>query len=118
MENDKPSRILVVDDDDETRSLFQNFLEYEGYNVDTCGHPSDIQVPEQYAVIIMDIHFGGPKLDGIDWVQTRRSDGLPVPRIVYATGFNIDRATVQKPDELLLKPIELTALRKILAEGA
>lgn len=73
-------RILVIDDDQALRSLFQEFLEDESYEVDTAidgldaleqlGHPWNV-----YDVILLDLTM--PRLNGLQFLQKVQVQGFP-----------------------------------------
>jgi CheY-like chemotaxis protein len=111
-------RALVVEDDDDSRVLFQNFLEYEGYQVETAKHPDGIDNLSNYALLVMDIHFATSPVDGLEWVNAQRAAGYLTAgtKVVFTTGFEISDLKNVNHDDILPKPIELTALRKLIPE--
>lgn len=110
-------RVLVVENDDDTRNLFANFLEYEGCEVETARHPDQVSNASGFDLILMDVHFAGGDPIGLEWVRARRAQGqLPsTTRVVFATGY--PSTPIETNDPVLFKPIELTAVRKILHAG-
>src|SRR5690242_4130703 len=73
-------RILVVDDDKALRSLIQDLLEDESYEVDTAIDGLDAleQLDHQrngYDVILLDLTM--PRLNGLQFLQKVQSQGFP-----------------------------------------
>jgi DNA-binding response OmpR family regulator len=64
------SRIMIIDDDEDTTNLFNLYLEYNGYNVDAYTNPIDALNnfnQQSHNLIILDIKM--PKMDGITLYQ-------------------------------------------------
>ncbi len=72
------SRVLVVEDDDDTRLLLRTILEEEGYRVQTAADGLQaLQILEEQprpAVLLLDLML--PRMDG--WVLVERIRGSPL----------------------------------------
>lgn len=103
-------RILVVDDDKNTRRLFQAILENEGYEVVTAENGEDAleKMDQQYIdLAILDIMM--PKMDGYEFTKTLRqcNNSLPV-LMVSAKQLPSDKKQgfLVGTDDYMTKPID------------
>lgn len=91
--NEKPARILVVDDDPELRSLLQRFLSEHGYAVRAAegGKAMDTALQREPAdVLVLDLMMPGE--DGLAILRRLRAGGEQVPVIMLtARGDPVDR---------------------------
>ncbi len=79
----EPRRILVADDDPTIRTLLQDFLEGEGYEVSVALDGEQVLSEARDTkpdLILMDVRM--PKLDGIAVLERMKSEGLSSPVIV------------------------------------
>jgi DNA-binding response OmpR family regulator len=111
----KPAYILIVEDDPDTRLLYQVALTFEGYDVASAGDGVEALVlMEQRLPDLVVLDLGLPRLDG--WSVQQEIAASAVMRqipIVIATGLEID------PDALdvacvLRKPITMQKLVDIV----
>jgi two-component system cell cycle response regulator DivK len=112
-----PPIILVVDDYDETRFLYAEYLEFCGFRTITaCNGAEAIEkaIAEHPSVIAMDLAM--PEMDG--WEAMRRLKVNPVTSDIYiiaVTGHDeasfIERASDAGCDRYLAKPCLPEALR-------
>jgi CheY-like chemotaxis protein len=69
--NNRQSKIMIVDDDYDIANLFKVFLECNGYNVDAYTNPIDalnnFREQRNHDLIIMDLKM--PTMDGISLYQ-------------------------------------------------
>lgn len=104
----KPSRILVVDDDPELRSLLQRFLGEHGYKVRTAssGAEMDRELTREPAdVLVLDLMMPGE--DGLAITRRLRAGGESVPILMLtARGDPVDRVLGLEMgcDDYLAKP--------------
>ncbi len=102
--------ILVVDDDKNTRRLFQSVLENNGYTVTTAADGADaldIMDKEHIDLVVLDIMM--PNMDGYEFTQELRSvnDFLPI-LMVSAKQLPDDRKKgfLVGTDDYMTKPID------------
>jgi two-component system, OmpR family, response regulator CpxR len=85
-------RLLIVDDDSDIREMLSDYLEAEGYCVESVGGGKDAlerAAAVEYALIILDIVL--PGMNGLDVLrQLRASFQIPV-LMLTARGETIDR---------------------------
>lgn len=119
------SRILLADDDEELCVLLQEYLQEEGFAVDTVNDGEEAleaALGGRYSGLVLDVMM--PKLNGFEVLrQLRRQSGLPV-LMLTARGEDVDRIVGLEmgADDYLPKPFnprELVArLRAVLRRGA
>ena len=112
------ARILVVDDEQETREVFAELLTHWGYEVEQTsdGHEALKLAGERRPdVIVSDLVM--PKLDGLSLVRALREE-LPDTPVVIITGRGTIDAAVEAIREgvfdFVEKPLEPARLRVIL----
>ena len=81
-------RILVVDDNESTRSILAEALEYEGFRVTTAAngqHAWDLvqHMPFSYDLVLTDMRM--PAMDGIELLTKIMMD-LPWIKVIVMTG--------------------------------
>jgi DNA-binding NtrC family response regulator len=115
-----PTRILVVDDDENIRNSLAVILKDEGYVVDVAKNGSDaIQKSEAavYNVALIDIRL--PDMEGTE-ILTRMRDTVPKVRKIMITGYpslqNAIEAVNRKADAYILKPLEVEQLLDTVRE--
>jgi two-component system, OmpR family, response regulator len=107
-------KILVIEDDTETRNYLVNGLEEEGHVVDhaACGRDGlFLAASEPYDVIVVDRML--PGLDGLGVVKTIRGAGVKAPVLfLTALGGIDDRVTGLNAggDDYLVKPFAFSEL--------
>ncbi len=114
--------VLVVDDDDDQRGLLAEFLERDGFRVETAVDGADALERVAHlrpAAIVMDLCM--PRLDGCE--ATRRIKGdeskRSIPVIVlsaHAIGEYPKRARAAGADEIVAKPCRPAALARRIRE--
>jgi two-component system, cell cycle response regulator DivK len=106
----EPRVVLIVDDFDDNREMFAEYLEVVGFRVlqaSSGGEAVELAIRERPSVVLMDVTL--PDIDG--WEATRRIKadprGAPVP-IIALTGRSHDEAAPQARAagcaSLLVKP--------------
>src|SRR5262245_14537146 len=109
-------RVLAVDDDAEMRTLLQDFLGREGYQV--TAMPSAVAAleairadPSAFDVIVSDIKMA--QMDGMQFLKTMRTERPEVP-VILITGFgSIDTAIEAMRNgafHYLVKPFKLAEM--------
>jgi CheY-like chemotaxis protein len=119
-------RILVVDDDKDTRQLSMDVLTDFGYEVegvtDGAAGWAALQASNDYDMVVTDNHM--PKMTGMEMIAKLRSARMPVP-VVLATG-NLPTHIISnnpwlKPDGMLQRPFTnddlLNVVRSVLRSG-
>jgi CheY-like chemotaxis protein len=113
-------RILVVDDDPDTRNLLQLVLELEGYAVDTAANGLDaLQRARQVRpdVIVLDLMM--PLMDGCGFRAAQLKDprlaGVPV--VLTSASATLERDTGGLTfSALFAKPLELDMFSRTVRE--
>ena len=102
-------RILVVDDDKNTRMYFRAVLENDGYNVVVAENGKDaldIMDKEHIDLVVLDIMM--PKMDGYTFTETLREcdNNLPI-LMVSAKQMPVDknRGFAAGTDDYMTKPV-------------
>lgn len=115
-------RILLVEDNDTSRQLMSDYLEYQGCQVFSVsrGKLFDSAIAEfQPHLIILDLKL--PDIDGYALLQRmqQKPDWFKIPVIVVsAFAFQSDqqRALRLGARQYLVKPVSLTQLRQVICE--
>jgi two-component system alkaline phosphatase synthesis response regulator PhoP/two-component system response regulator VicR len=116
-----PAKILVVDDEESVRQLFQIVLQHEGYEVVLATNGAEALIAahnEQPDLIILDWMM--PMLDGLAVLQQLRKDDVTahIP-IIMLTAKQSDTDThtalVSGADVYLTKPFEPQDVLSIIA---
>jgi len=117
-------RVLVVDDDEPSRSLMRQYLEREGYSVAEAGDgPAALRAvsAERPDVVVLDL--GLPGIDGLDVLRSiRRTSGIAVI-VVTGRDEEVDKLSGfdAGADDYVVKPISLVELgarvRAVLRRG-
>jgi signal transduction histidine kinase/ActR/RegA family two-component response regulator len=113
--------ILVVEDDDDTRSVLRFMLEAEGARVETAGCGIDGVAAARRArpeVVLCDI--GLPDIDGMEVARRLRADDALNPtRLIALTGYgqaeDVRQAIAAGFDAHVTKPVNLDQLMALLA---
>ena len=109
MSQDIPT-ILIVDDDDDIRSLLKDRLEFSGYNVTTAEN-GEVGLErirsEQPDLVLLDILM--PRLDGFGVLKGLEKEGLS-PTVVMITAHGTVQTAVQAMQQgafdFMLKPFQ------------
>ena len=104
----KPSKILVVEDDAEMKSILRRMLEAEGYVVETASDAKGTLISEstfQPDLILLDVELGGE--DGRDVLLKLRQDRNTPVIFVTGRGLEMDRIAGLRmgADDYVVKPI-------------
>lgn len=114
------ARILVVEDNEASRQLMSDYLEYYGYRVMTLSKGSLFASAMQHfspQLILLDLKL--PDIDGYSLLQQRQwcAEWLKVPVIVVsAFAFQSDQQRALKLGacQYLVKPVSLTHLKRTI----
>jgi DNA-binding response OmpR family regulator len=119
MDNNK-KRILVIEEDEEMRSLLKDFLLEEGFEPDSVNNGSEAfrrVVKEPFDLIITDIRM--PGLTGLDILPGLKKL-QPEASIIVITAFGSEevfhKSLERGADAYLEKPIHLNKLRTLIQE--
>src|SRR5687768_14011893 len=118
MSPETQKRVLVVDDDDDTRHLLVSLLRQRGLNVDEAADGAealDLLRRNVYAVVLLDLLM--PRADGFAVLDAMKSDDVKsAPVMLVVTGADrstVDRLDSQRIHGIVRKPFdsqELVAL--------
>ncbi len=117
-EDNPMTRILIIEDDDEMRSLLEDFLKEEGYRADSAPNgPEGLRKAseESFDLVITDIRM--PGLTGLDILSTIKKfrGEMPVVVITAFGGEEVYRRSIARgADAYLEKPIHFSKLRCLL----
>jgi len=110
----RDARILVVEDDANTRSFLRQGLEEEGYTVTAAGQGNkglDLARSEKFDVIVLDIML--PDGDGLEICKAIRTHDTHVP-ILFLTAMgtpeNIAAGLDTGADDYIVKPFKFVEL--------
>ena len=112
--------ILIIEDNADARDALRVLLELEGHAVDAAeeGHAAlDLAHARDPDVALVDI--GLPGMDGFEVARRLRARDARRPVLIALTGYGQPedrrRATEAGFDEMLVKPVDPTALTELLA---
>lgn len=119
----RTGRIMIIDDEEQILSLGKNFLEIEGYKVDTFNNPLKAKeeyertfLERKYDVVITDMNMPGIRGDELV-KQLKRVN--PEAKIIISSGFS-EIINSEKAKEIgavyISKPYKLNDLDKIIKE--
>jgi CheY-like chemotaxis protein len=110
--------VLVADDNDDTRQMFQSLLAAKGYRVIEASDGEqavEITQHENPGLVLLDLEL--PRLNGLNVIHRLRKDlGLIEVPLVVITGYDnhFDTAVAAGCDDYLVKPIDFDRLDAIL----
>ena len=115
-------RIMIIEDDEEMRSLLKDFLEEEGLETDSVNNGADALgklSKDHFDLVLTDIRM--PGLTGLD-ILPRIRRLKPETPIIVMTAYGSDdvrRRSLERGATIYLeKPIHLTKLRTVIREMA
>lgn len=112
-------RVLVVEDDEDTRELVRITLESAGASVDVVGSPADARremLADAPDVLISDIRM--PEEDGYALIRSLRRAGVATPAIAltaFARRDDVDEARAAGFQLHISKPVDATHLVEAVA---
>jgi CheY-like chemotaxis protein len=110
--------VLVADDNDDTRQMFQSLLAAKGYRVIEASDGEqavEFVQHENPGLVLLDL--GLPRLNGLNVIRRLRKDlGLIEVPLIVITGYDhhLDTAVAAGCDDYLVKPIDFDRLDAIL----
>ncbi len=111
-------KILVVDDDEDTRELFHTVLTGEGYQVALANNGQDALVQsrnDSFDLVITDLKM--PVTDGLQFLQEIRKTGSNAD-VIMVTGHGEVESYLHAMSlgavEYIHKPIRIRELKKIV----
>ena len=120
VENNRTPQILIVEDDEEMRSLLKEFLEEEGFETEYARNGSDAlrEIAEKpFDLIVTDIEM--PGLTGLD-ILPEMKKLRPEASIIVMTSFaneEVYRRSLEKgASGYLEKPIHIKKLKALIYE--
>jgi PAS domain S-box-containing protein len=114
-----PLRVLVIEDDAESREMLALFLSEEGYEVEVASSLASglNRLEESWDVVLSDI--GLPDGSGLEVARHARLMSQPPQRLIALTGYGSSediRASQNAGfDDHIVKPVDLDQLLNILA---
>jgi CheY-like chemotaxis protein len=113
-------RIMIIEDDEQMRSLMKDFLEEEGFETDSASGGLEglrILSDGHFDLVITDIRM--PGLTGLDILPTIRRLKPEIP-IIVVTAYGGDevrrRCLARGATAYFEKPIHLSQLRAVIGE--
>jgi len=120
MSTDRPSRVLVVDDEPGMRETLVDILEGVGYQVQAAGDGESALVAlqrDEVDVVVMDVQM--PKRDGVSVLEEIDS---PPPTVIMMTAYALEerlRAAVDSNAFAILhKPFPVRQLLSLVAAAS
>jgi len=123
----KPTRILIVDDDDLIRLSLNDVLELEGFEVTSAGNVPDalrLITSNVYDVLLSDLHMPGAG-DGLTVISAMRHANPKAVTMLLSSFPEMDAAShaiLLQTDQILVKPMDMpsliAAIKERLATGA
>ena len=119
-------RVLVVDDDADSRELIRTVLHHSGADVTAAGSVADaLEALRESTIDVILSDLGMPGADGFDFIRRvreieRASGERPIPAVAltaYASGEDRERALAAGFQVHIAKPIEPSRLLAILVEA-
>jgi DNA-binding NtrC family response regulator len=115
------ARILIIEDDQEVVSTFQEALEMEGYEIEVAYSGEDGWEQYQqhyYDVVIVDWKMG--KMDGVQ-VLKNINDMHPNAKVIMITGFGDVKTVIEAQHyhafDCLQKPVDMKVLLQTVQEA-
>ena len=117
------SKILIVDDEHDIRSLIGDILENEGFavhlaaNADECLNFLNTEEPD---LIILDIWLKDSRMDGIDILKIVKRDNSDVPVVIISGHGNIEIAVAaikQGAYDFIEKPFNINQLMVVVGRA-
>jgi CheY-like chemotaxis protein len=112
--------ILIIEDNADARDALRVLLELEGHTVEAAGEGQqalDLARAKDPDIALVDI--GLPGIDGYEIARRVRARDARRPILIALTGYgqpeDRQRATEAGFDDVLVKPVDPTALASLLA---
>jgi PAS domain S-box-containing protein len=112
-----PAKVLVIDDDDDVRSLYVECLSLLGYDVSQAADGmAGLEMMAKTLPDVLVTDFAMPRLNGAELVKIARSKGYEMP-VIFASGYSNTEAlneAVGFKAHVLLKPFSVQTLVQAL----
>jgi response regulator RpfG family c-di-GMP phosphodiesterase len=111
---DNKERLLVIDDDEEIRSLFTTVLRKEGYKVFSadCGKKGiEIFKEKETDMVLLDLQM--PEMDGFEVLSLLQKENSHIPVIIvtgHGTVTNAVKSLKEGAADFIVKPFEMQEL--------
>ena len=115
------SRILLVDDDDNVRAVFQEGLERRGFEVIPAASVNaalKLISTEKFDVLLSDLHMPNPS-DGLTVVSAMRHanpDAITLVQSGYPAMEEAKTDILMQVDEIIAKPVGLAQIAEIISK--
>lgn len=110
----KMFKILVVDDDKNTRKYFKAVLEADNYTVYTCSNGAEaleLMDREYVDLIVLDVMM--PEMDGYELTRSLREVQNDIPILMVSAmqmPDNIHKGFISGADDYIVKPVDETEM--------
>jgi CheY-like chemotaxis protein len=114
-------RVLIADDNADTRLLFHTFLSLLGFEVCTAAGGRDaLRCAEHFKPDVVFLDVWMPDMDGMDTCLRLRAGPCPRPTPIFAVTADVERAEMfhQCFDRVLAKPVDLDCMAALVTERA
>jgi len=115
------TKILIVEDDAESREMLKVLLEARGYTLLCAGDGGEgfhLAVKQQPDLIITDLAM--PEVDGFDLIRLLRQEPVTsaIPVIVFTAYIDIEQKALKKlgANEIAFKPIRVEQLLAMITQ--
>jgi DNA-binding NtrC family response regulator len=116
--NESPTRILVIDDDEDILNLFSDFLKKEGYGVTSFLDPLKAleeihRRPQRYSIIITDVRM--PGISGIELIRRIRKINHDI-KVIIISAFELNGEDLRniRYDNFMEKPVHMRYLAQTI----
>ena len=116
--NESPTRILVIDDDEDILNLFGDFLKKEGYGVTSFLDPLKAleeihRRPQRYSIIITDVRM--PGISGIELIRRIRKINHDI-KVIIISAFELNGEDLRniRYDNFMEKPVHMQYLAQTI----
>jgi two-component system, cell cycle response regulator CpdR len=116
--NESPTRILVIDDDEDILNLFSDFLKKEGYGVTSFLDPLKAleeihRRPQRYSIIITDVRM--PGISGIELIRRIRKINHDI-KVIIISAFELNGEDLSniRYDNFMEKPVHMHYLAQTI----
>ena len=116
--NESPTRIIVIDDDQDILNLFSDFLKKEGYGVTSFLDPLKAleeihRRPQRYSIIITDVRM--PGISGIELIRRIRKINHDI-KVIIISAFELNGEDLRniRYDNFIEKPVHMQYLAQTI----
>ena len=116
--NESPTRILVIDDDEDILNLFSDFLKKEGYGVTSFLDPLKAleeihRRPQRDPIIITDVRM--PGISGIELIRRIRKINHDI-KVIIISAFELNGEDLRniRYDNFMEKPVHMQYLAQTI----